>query len=71
MQQFDAVVVAGGQGSRMGYVSKADLDVSGERLLDIGGTARHLFAEVHCRVLAVPDLRGKAQGKRGRLAETH
>ena len=35
MQQFDAVVVAGGQGSRMGYVSKADLDVSGERLLDI------------------------------------
>lgn len=32
---FDAIVLAGGQGSRMGYVSKADLDVSGERLLDI------------------------------------
>lgn len=32
---FDAVVVAGGQGSRMGHVSKADLDVGGERLLDI------------------------------------
>lgn len=35
MVAFDAVVVAGGQGSRMGYVSKADLDISGERLLDI------------------------------------
>ena len=32
---FDAVIVAGGQGSRMGHVSKADLDVHGERLLDI------------------------------------
>lgn len=32
---FDAIVLAGGQGSRMGHVSKADLDVSGERLLDI------------------------------------
>ena len=31
---FDAVIVAGGQGSRMGPVSKADLQVSGERLLD-------------------------------------
>lgn len=33
--EFDAVVVAGGKGSRMGHVSKADLDISGERLLDI------------------------------------
>ncbi len=33
--EFDAVIVAGGKGSRMGGVSKADLDVSGERLLDI------------------------------------
>ncbi len=32
---FDAIVVAGGQGSRMGGVSKADLDIGGERLLDI------------------------------------
>lgn len=32
---FDAIVVAGGHGSRMGGVSKADLDVGGERLLDI------------------------------------
>lgn len=31
---FDAVIVAGGKGSRMGYVSKADLVVSGRRLLD-------------------------------------
>lgn len=30
----DAVVLAGGQGSRMGGVSKADLVVAGERLLD-------------------------------------
>lgn len=32
---FDALVLAGGQGSRMGHVSKADLDINGERLLDI------------------------------------
>ncbi len=31
---FDAVILAGGQGSRMGGVSKADLLVAGERLLD-------------------------------------
>lgn len=33
--EFDAVIVAGGRGSRMGNVSKADLQVQGERLLDI------------------------------------
>lgn len=32
---FDAIVLAGGRGARMGHVSKADLDVGGERLLDI------------------------------------
>ena len=32
---FDAIIVAGGQGARMGGVSKADLDIAGERLLDI------------------------------------
>lgn len=32
---FDAVIVAGGLGSRMGYLSKADLVIGGERLLDI------------------------------------
>lgn len=31
---FDAVVLAGGRGSRLGGVSKADLVVGGERLLD-------------------------------------
>lgn len=31
---FDAVIVAGGKGRRMGGVSKADLEVAGERLLD-------------------------------------
>ncbi len=31
---FDAVVLAGGQGSRMGGVSKADLQIGGRRLLD-------------------------------------
>lgn len=34
-EAFDAVIVAGGKGSRMGHVSKADLDISGRRLLDI------------------------------------
>ncbi len=32
---YDAIIVAGGQGSRMGGVSKADLDIGGRRLLDI------------------------------------
>ena len=32
---FDAIIVAGGQGARMGGVSKADLDIAGERLLNI------------------------------------
>ena len=31
---FDAVILAGGQGSRLGGTSKADLIVRGERLLD-------------------------------------
>lgn len=35
MVEFDAVIVAGGKGSRMGGVSKADLSLHGERLLDI------------------------------------
>lgn len=32
---YDAIIVAGGQGSRMGGVSKADLVIGGRRLLDI------------------------------------
>ncbi len=34
MSDFDAVILAGGRGSRMGGVSKADLVVGGVRLLD-------------------------------------
>lgn len=34
MPDFDAVVLAGGRGSRLGGVSKADLKVGGQRLLD-------------------------------------
>ncbi|HSN43882.1 MAG TPA: NTP transferase domain-containing protein, partial [Propionibacteriaceae bacterium] len=30
---FDAIILAGGQGLRLGGVSKADVIVSGERLL--------------------------------------
>ncbi|MDO5533787.1 MAG: NTP transferase domain-containing protein [Propionibacteriaceae bacterium] len=32
---YDAVILAGGQGTRLGGVSKADLQVQGQRLLDI------------------------------------
>ncbi len=31
---YDAVIIAGGQGERLGGVSKADLVIAGERLLD-------------------------------------
>ena len=53
---FDAVILAGGQGSRMGGVSKADLEVQGERLLDrvlraaSGASTRVVVGDV-----AVPD----------------
>jgi len=33
-EAFDAIILAGGRGSRMGGISKADLVVGGERLLD-------------------------------------
>ena len=33
-EPFDAVILAGGRGSRLGGVSKADLEVAGVRLLD-------------------------------------
>ena len=35
MPEFDAVILAGGRGSRLGGVSKADLVVGGRRLLDV------------------------------------
>lgn len=41
MTSWDAVVLAGGKGSRLGGVSKADLVIGGERLLDRVLTAAH------------------------------
>lgn len=35
MVEFDAVILAGGRGSRLGGVSKADLRVGGRRVLDV------------------------------------
>ena len=35
MPEFDAIILAGGRGSRLGGVSKADLTVGGRRLLDV------------------------------------
>ena len=35
MPEFDAIILAGGRGSRLGGVSKADLVVGGRRLLDV------------------------------------
>lgn len=40
-KDFDAVILAGGAGQRMGGVSKADVVVSGSRLLDIALRAVH------------------------------
>ncbi len=42
--EFDAIIVAGGRGSRLGGVVKADLQVGGQRLLD-----RVLLAARHAR----------------------
>lgn len=53
---FDAVVLAGGQGSRMGGVSKADLLVGGERLLDrVLRAAADARTRVVVGAVAVPD----------------
>lgn len=38
---FDAVVLAGGRGSRLGGVSKGELEVGGRRLVDIAVAAAH------------------------------
>src|SRR5918911_1181684 len=32
---YDAMVLAGGQGVRMGHVDKAELDIAGTRMLDL------------------------------------
>ena len=48
---FDAVILAGGRGSRLGGVSKGDLEVGGRRLVDIAvGAARDAGAS---RVIVV------------------
>lgn len=54
--EFDAVVLAGGQGSRLGGVSKADLVVGGVRLLDLVlDAARDARARVVVGDVEVPE----------------
>lgn len=48
MPEFDAVILAGGRGSRLGGVSKADLRVGGRRLLDVVLASVRL---ARCRVI--------------------
>lgn len=53
---FDAIVVAGGRGSRLGGVVKADLEVGGQRLLDRVLTAtRHARERLVVGVVDVPE----------------
>ncbi|RMB62111.1 NTP transferase domain-containing protein [Tessaracoccus antarcticus] len=53
---FDAVIVAGGRGSRLGGVVKADLQVGGERLLDrVLAAARHARQRVVVGLVDVPE----------------
>lgn len=53
---FDAIIVAGGRGSRLGGVSKADLQVGGQRLLDrVLRAARHARQRVVVGLVDVPD----------------
>lgn len=55
MPDFDAVVLAGGRGSRLGGVSKADLEVGGRRLLDrVLGAVRGARTVVVVGDVAVP-----------------
>ncbi len=53
---FDAIIVAGGRGSRLGGVSKADLQVGGQRLLDrVLLAARHARQRIVVGLVDVPD----------------
>lgn len=53
---FDAIIVAGGRGSRLGGVSKADLQVGGQRLLDrVLSAARHARQRIVVGMVDVPD----------------
>ena len=52
---FDAIIVAGGRGSRLGGVVKADLQVGGQRLLDrVLAAARHAQQRVVVGQVDVP-----------------
>ena len=52
---FDAIIVAGGRGSRLGGVVKADLRVGGERLLDrVLAAARHARRRIVVGSVDVP-----------------
>ena len=56
MPEFDAIILAGGRGSRLGGVSKADLVVGGRRLLDVVFEAvRRARTTVVVGPVAVPD----------------
>lgn len=53
---FDAIIVAGGRGSRLGGVIKADLQVGGQRLLDrVLASARHARQCVVVGMVEVPE----------------
>ena len=53
---FDAIIVAGGRGTRLGGVIKADLQVGGQRLLDrVLESARHARQRVVVGLVDVPD----------------
>lgn len=52
---FDAIIVAGGRGSRLGGVVKADLEVGGQRLLDrVLAAARHARRRIVVGQVDVP-----------------
>lgn len=54
--KFDAIIVAGGRGSRLGGVVKADLQVGGQRLLDrVLLAARHAQQRIVVGMVDVPD----------------
>ncbi|MDO5735639.1 MAG: NTP transferase domain-containing protein [Propionibacteriaceae bacterium] len=54
--EFDAIIVAGGRGSRLGGVVKADLQVGGQRLLDrVLLAARHARQRIVVGMVDVPD----------------
>ena len=56
MPEFDAILLAGGRGSRRGGVSKADLTVGGRRLLDVVLEAvRYARTTVVVGQVAAPD----------------